>query len=62
MPFICPDCKKFMHCDKNSEEWEKAKQLYPVAIIEGTKTDTNMHNRVNYINTIAGRCQERVAP
>jgi hypothetical protein len=49
-----------MNCDKNSEEWEKAKQMYPPAFLEGSKTDLNEKARVNYINTIAGRCQERV--
>jgi transcription initiation factor IIE alpha subunit len=59
MTFKCTDCKKFMHCSDNSEAWEKAKELYPKTEIDGV--DTNERSRLKYIDTVAGRCQERVA-
>jgi hypothetical protein len=67
MPFSCTDCKKFWPqsgCDKNTEEWAKAKELYPVTPKEA---DLNRHPmtrneklRLAYINNVAGKCQERV--
>jgi uncharacterized protein YbaR (Trm112 family) len=29
IPTACPDCKKFLYCEKNSEYWKKAKTLFP---------------------------------
>ena len=64
MPHICTDCRSFLHCEKNSEAWEKAKELYPVPVeqlsINKMPQTHNERMRIEYINTIAGRCQERV--
>ena len=63
----CTDCKRFHEhpgCEKNNEEWGKAKERYPVA-----KEDANnlqkpqTHNerlRIAYIDSVAAQCQERV--
>ena len=62
----CTDCKLFLHgmigCSKNTEAWNKAKELYPVSLIDidGEEMDTNEQARLRYIDTVAGRCQEFV--
>jgi hypothetical protein len=62
--FACVDCLRFRFCDKNSEEWEKAKKLYPVdeKVAENMKKPQTREEklRLEYINNVAGRCQERV--
>lgn len=50
MSFDCTDCKKFLRCVTNSEEWEKAKKLYP----------KNELLQLSYINRFAQTCKERV--
>lgn len=57
MSFKCTECLKFLRCRANSDAWEKAKELYPKTELAGK--DTNELPRLQYINTIAGRCQER---
>jgi hypothetical protein len=49
-------------CSKNTEAWNKAKELYPVSLIDidGEEMDTNEQARLRYIDTVAGRCQEFV--
>ena len=62
----CKDCKLFLRgmigCSKNTEAWNKAKELYPVSLtdIDGEEMDTNEQARLRYIDTVAGRCQEFV--
>jgi hypothetical protein len=62
MSFKCVDCRRFIRCEKNSEEWEKAKSLYPVPLEEAVAPgmSENEHARLQYINQVAARCQERV--
>ena len=60
----CTDCRKYLGCSKNSEAWEKAKELYPVtkeeADLNHMPMTENEHARLRYIDEVAGRCNERV--
>ena len=58
----CTDCRSFIGCKKNCEEWEKVKEKYPVTSEEA---DLNHHPmimreklRLYHINDIAAKCEE----
>jgi hypothetical protein len=58
MSFKCVDCARFLSCSTNTDAWEHAKNLYPVTELGGV--DVNEQNRLKYIDTVAGRCAQRV--
>jgi hypothetical protein len=49
MGVYCSDCKKFMRCQKNSDEWEEAKILHP----------GSLDMQVSYMRNVYHACLEK---
>ena len=60
----CTLCKKYIGCQKNSDEWERIRELFPVsqedARMDHHPQTSNEILRVEAIDRVAHRCTEAI--